>query len=44
MDSGTAFGEHEGGIAVGAMSYAFLRALRRSSFEGSGDTVADVDR
>lgn len=31
-DSGTAYGEREGGIAVGAMSYAFLKVLRWSSF------------
>ncbi|KAI9438497.1 peptidase C14, caspase domain-containing protein [Lactarius indigo] len=43
-DSGTAFGEKEGGIAVGAMSYAFLRVLRNNPRPTYEDLLRDLRR
>ncbi|KAI0300077.1 peptidase C14, caspase domain-containing protein [Multifurca ochricompacta] len=43
-DSGTAMGVHEGGIAVGAMSYAFLRALRDNPRPTYEELLRDLRR
>lgn len=44
VDSGTAFGENEGGIAVGAMSYAFLRVLRNNPRPTYEELLRDLRR
>jgi metacaspase-1 len=41
-DAGTATDAHEGGIAVGAMSYAFVTVLRGSYYERSNQMIANV--
>jgi metacaspase-1 len=40
-DAGTATDTHEGGIAVGAMSYAFVTVLRGSYCERSKSMIAN---
>ncbi|KAF8269420.1 peptidase C14, caspase domain-containing protein [Lactarius quietus] len=43
-DSGTAFGENEGSIAVGAMSYAFLRVLSNNPRPTYEELLRDLRR